>query len=60
MTVDRVQYLGFDVNGEQVERILGDLFETHIPSVNEVKYRVDGIEHTVRVGDWVDATGVIR
>lgn len=52
-----VQYLGFDVNGDEVERVLGDLFETHIPSRNEVKYRINGRQYTVQVGDWVDADG---
>lgn len=44
-------YLGFDVNGEECELALGDAFETHIPSLNQIVYRIGGREVVAGVGD---------
>ena len=47
---DPMIYKGFDVNGEECERALGEAFETHLPP-NQIVYRVDGREVVANVGD---------
>jgi hypothetical protein len=50
---ESVTYLGFEVNGKECEEALGGSFETHIPSRNQIVYRVDGREVVANVGDSV-------
>lgn len=35
---DEITYLGFEDNGRQVELWLGEAFNSHIPSRNEIEY----------------------
>ena len=51
---DRIQYFGFDVNGRECEVFLGDSFETHLPSRDQIIFRDAGGEVVVNVGDWID------
>lgn len=56
--IEAVQFLGFDVNGEECERFLGNSFETHLPNRNEIVVRtVHGEEAVIRVGDWIIPDG---
>jgi hypothetical protein len=48
-----MQYLGFDVNGEECERFLGEAFESHLPSRDEIAVRTPSGEVVASVGDWL-------
>jgi hypothetical protein len=51
--VGAVQYLGFEENGEECERFLGDSFETHLPSEDKIVFcNLEG-ETTASKGDWL-------
>lgn len=51
--IEAVQFLGFDQNAEEVEIFLGDSFETHLPSTNQVVVRTLEGELTASSGDWI-------
>jgi hypothetical protein len=51
--IEAVQYLGFETNGEECELFLGDDFETHLPSQNQIAIRTLEGELTASKGDWL-------
>lgn len=50
---DAVRYLGFDVNGEETELILGSTFVSHVPSRDRVIYHSFTGDQEIVVGEWV-------
>lgn len=53
VTIEYVQYLGFEENGEEVELFLGDDFVTHLPSVNQILVATLEGELAASAGDYV-------
>lgn len=52
--IEAVQYLGFEENGEECERFLGDAFESHIPDWDKIVIRLQGGgELVVNKGNWI-------
>lgn len=45
-----MQYLGFDLNGRECELYVGDEFETHLPSLDQVVLR-DG--RVINAGNYI-------
>lgn len=52
-TGHEIQYLGFAVNGEACERFLGDAFETHLPSTDQIVFNTPFGEVVCGVGTWI-------
>jgi hypothetical protein len=48
-----VQYLGFDTNGKECELFIGDTFESHIPSQDQIRIRTLEGPITASKGDWI-------
>jgi hypothetical protein len=53
VVIEAIQYLGFDVNGEECELFLGDSFWTHLPSQNKLEIRTLEGPITASEGDWI-------
>lgn len=51
--VEALQYLGFEANGEECERFVGDTFETHLPSTDQLVIRTLEGEITASKGDYI-------
>ena len=51
--IEAIQFLGFDVNGEECELFIGDSFESHIPSQNKIEIRTLEGPITASAGDWI-------
>ena len=53
VVVNAIQYLGFEVNGEECEVFIGDAFETHVPSEDKIEIRTLEGPLTASRGDWI-------
>lgn len=53
VVTEAIQYLGFDVNGEECELFLGDAFWTHLPSRNKLEIRTSKGPIIANEGDWI-------
>lgn len=53
VVIQALQYLGFDENGEECELFIGDSFESHLPSRNQLVIRTLEGDLTASSGDYI-------